>query len=161
MYVTKIQEVLHQLNLILKLWHRIQIVSKAHFSPMGALVRNEPLKRHVPQWSVLGTLVFLKNTFVISSLVLLLFYTGTPYRYQPDSPCFPLWTSLKVRFPFTADDSEITFDPGDIITHIEQIDAGWWQGLGPHGVFGLFPANYVELLPCQPRWRHLSAVTSR
>ncbi|CAH0584077.1 unnamed protein product [Chrysodeixis includens] len=50
-----------------------------------------------------------------------------------------------------ADESEITFDPGDIITHIEQIDAGWWQGLGPHGVFGLFPANYVELLPCQPR----------
>ncbi|CAK1550639.1 unnamed protein product [Leptosia nina] len=50
-----------------------------------------------------------------------------------------------------ADDTEITFDPGDIITHIEQIDAGWWQGLGPHGVFGLFPANYVELLPCDPR----------
>lgn len=50
-----------------------------------------------------------------------------------------------------ADESEITFDPGDIITHIEQIDAGWWQGLGPHGVFGLFPANYVELLPCHPR----------
>lgn len=50
-----------------------------------------------------------------------------------------------------ADESEITFDPGDIITHIEQIDAGWWQGLGPRGMFGLFPANYVELLPCQPR----------
>ncbi|KAJ8716305.1 hypothetical protein PYW08_013590 [Mythimna loreyi] len=50
-----------------------------------------------------------------------------------------------------ADESEITFDPGDIISHIEQIDAGWWQGLGPHGLFGLFPANYVELLPCQPR----------
>ncbi|KPJ02122.1 PREDICTED: drebrin-like protein [Papilio xuthus] len=50
-----------------------------------------------------------------------------------------------------ADESEITFDPGDIITHIEQIDAGWWQGLGPRGVFGLFPANYVELLPCHPR----------
>ncbi|RVE50602.1 hypothetical protein evm_004726 [Chilo suppressalis] len=50
-----------------------------------------------------------------------------------------------------ADESEITFDPGDIITHIEQIDAGWWQGLGPHGVFGLFPANYVELLPAHPR----------
>ncbi|KAG7296272.1 hypothetical protein JYU34_021397 [Plutella xylostella] len=49
-----------------------------------------------------------------------------------------------------ADESEITFDPGDIITHIEQIDAGWWQGLGPRGVFGLFPANYVELLPCAP-----------
>ncbi|KAG6461862.1 drebrin-like protein [Manduca sexta] len=50
-----------------------------------------------------------------------------------------------------ADESEITFDPGDIITHIEQIDAGWWQGLGPHGDFGLFPANYVELLPAKPR----------
>lgn len=50
-----------------------------------------------------------------------------------------------------ADDSEITFDPGDIITHIDQIDEGWWQGLGPQGTFGLFPANYVELLPCKPR----------
>lgn len=46
-----------------------------------------------------------------------------------------------------ADESEITFDPGDVITHIEQVDAGWWQGLGPRGHFGLFPANYVELLP--------------
>ncbi|GBP37824.1 Drebrin-like protein [Eumeta japonica] len=50
-----------------------------------------------------------------------------------------------------ADETEITFDPGDIITHIDQIDEGWWQGLGPSGVFGLFPANYVELLPCKPR----------
>ncbi|XP_013192790.1 drebrin-like protein A [Amyelois transitella] len=50
-----------------------------------------------------------------------------------------------------ADSSEITFDPGDIITHIEQVDAGWWQGLGPHGSFGLFPANYVELLPARLR----------
>ncbi|KAL0277680.1 UNVERIFIED_CONTAM: hypothetical protein PYX00_004888 [Menopon gallinae] len=45
-----------------------------------------------------------------------------------------------------ADDTEITFDPGDIITHIDQIDEGWWQGVGPDGVFGLFPANYVELI---------------
>lgn len=45
-----------------------------------------------------------------------------------------------------ADETEISFDPGDIITHIDQIDAGWWQGLGPDGTFGLFPANYVQLL---------------
>lgn len=45
-----------------------------------------------------------------------------------------------------ADDTEISFDPDDIITHIEQIDAGWWQGLAPNGAYGLFPANYVELL---------------
>lgn len=70
------------------------------------------------------------------------------------------------------DESEITFDPGDIITHIDEIDDGWWQGpynsivdiilesipkiiqyfqifsgLGPDGfTFGLFPANYVELI---------------
>ncbi|PSN30802.1 Drebrin-like protein [Blattella germanica] len=42
-----------------------------------------------------------------------------------------------------ADATEITFDPGDIITHIDQIDEGWWQGLGPDGTFGLFPANYL------------------
>ncbi|XP_065360335.1 drebrin-like protein isoform X2 [Calliphora vicina] len=45
-----------------------------------------------------------------------------------------------------ADESEITFDPGDVITHIDQIDEGWWQGLGPDGTYGLFPANYVEIL---------------
>ncbi|XP_004537721.1 drebrin-like protein isoform X1 [Ceratitis capitata] len=45
-----------------------------------------------------------------------------------------------------ADESEITFDPGDLITHIDQIDEGWWQGLGPDGTYGLFPANYVEII---------------
>lgn len=45
-----------------------------------------------------------------------------------------------------ADESEINFDPGDVITHIDQIDEGWWQGLGPDGSYGLFPANYVELI---------------
>lgn len=45
-----------------------------------------------------------------------------------------------------ADDTEITFDPGDIITHIDAIDEGWWQGLGPDGTYGLFPANYVEVV---------------
>lgn len=50
------------------------------------------------------------------------------------------------NIPITDDESEITFDPGDIITHIDQIDEGWWQGLGPDGTYGLFPANYVELI---------------
>lgn len=54
--------------------------------------------------------------------------------------------SFFVSHTFTDDESEITFDPGDIITHIDQIDEGWWQGLGPDGTYGLFPANYVELL---------------
>lgn len=37
-----------------------------------------------------------------------------------------------------ADDTEISFDPGDVITHIEVVDPGWWQGLC-HGTYGLFP----------------------
>lgn len=45
-----------------------------------------------------------------------------------------------------ADDTEITFDPDDIITGIEMIDDGWWRGFGPDGHFGMFPANYVERL---------------
>ncbi|CAB4066979.1 DBNL [Lepeophtheirus salmonis] len=38
-----------------------------------------------------------------------------------------------------ADTTEITFDPNQVITHIEKIDPGWWQGVGPDGKFGLFP----------------------
>ncbi|XP_023694286.1 drebrin-like b isoform X4 [Paramormyrops kingsleyae] len=45
-----------------------------------------------------------------------------------------------------ADDTEISFDPDEIITGIEMIDEGWWRGYGPEGRFGMFPANYVELL---------------
>ncbi|XP_067414090.1 hematopoietic lineage cell-specific protein [Emydura macquarii macquarii] len=42
-------------------------------------------------------------------------------------------------------DDEISFDPNDIITHIETVDEGWWRGCC-HGRVGLFPANYVKLL---------------
>lgn len=49
-------------------------------------------------------------------------------------------------FSSTADDTEITFDPDDIITGIEMVDEGWWRGYGPDGRYGMFPANYVELL---------------
>ncbi|XP_041088406.1 drebrin-like protein B isoform X2 [Polyodon spathula] len=45
-----------------------------------------------------------------------------------------------------ADDTEISFDPDDIITEIEMIDEGWWRGYAPDGRFGMFPANYVEIL---------------
>ncbi|KFQ56429.1 Drebrin-like, partial [Nestor notabilis] len=44
------------------------------------------------------------------------------------------------------DDTEISFDPENIITNIEMIDEGWWRGYGPDGHFGMFPANYVELI---------------
>ncbi|XP_063697165.1 drebrin-like protein [Culicoides brevitarsis] len=64
-------------------------------------------------------------------------------NYDPD-------TMLKARALYdyqAADETEISFDPGDLITHIDQIDEGWWQGLAPDGVsYGLFPSNYVELI---------------
>ncbi|ELU11497.1 hypothetical protein CAPTEDRAFT_50443, partial [Capitella teleta] len=43
-----------------------------------------------------------------------------------------------------ADDDELTFDPGELITNIEFIDPDWWKGQC-RGAVGLFPANYVEL----------------
>lgn len=47
----------------------------------------------------------------------------------------------------SADDTEISFDPDEIITNIEQIDDGWWRGVRQlDGSYGLFPANYVELI---------------
>ncbi|XP_066153204.1 src substrate cortactin isoform X2 [Euwallacea fornicatus] len=42
-----------------------------------------------------------------------------------------------------AADDEISFDPDNLITHIEKIDEGWWRGLCK-GKYGLFPANYVQ-----------------
>ncbi|XP_073095334.1 drebrin-like protein isoform X8 [Manis javanica] len=51
-----------------------------------------------------------------------------------------------------ADETEISFDPENLITGIEVIDEGWWRGYGPDGHFGMFPANYVELIEtAQPR----------
>ncbi|XP_055587479.1 src substrate cortactin isoform X2 [Uranotaenia lowii] len=44
-----------------------------------------------------------------------------------------------------AADDEISFDPDDRITHIEMIDEGWWRGLC-NNHYGLFPANYVQLI---------------
>ncbi|XP_069140467.1 drebrin-like protein A [Argopecten irradians] len=45
-----------------------------------------------------------------------------------------------------SDETEITFDPDDIITNVDQIDPGWWMGTDPSGKHGMFPANYVELI---------------
>ena len=47
---------------------------------------------------------------------------------------------------YSENDEEISFDPGEIITEIEPIDEGWWKGRGPDGGYGMFPANYVELI---------------
>lgn len=43
------------------------------------------------------------------------------------------------------EDDEISFAVDDMITDIEKIDAGWWKGQCK-GRYGLFPANYVQLI---------------
>ena len=63
--------------------------------------------------------------------------------------CFFQLTHITVIFPisFLADDTEISFDVEEVITNIEKIDPGWWRGVRKlDGSYGLFPANYVELV---------------
>jgi hypothetical protein len=43
-----------------------------------------------------------------------------------------------------AEDNEISFKTGDVIAGITQPDPDWWHG-NVNGVWGLFPANYVQL----------------
>ena len=42
-----------------------------------------------------------------------------------------------------AGDDEVTFDPGDVIEDIDEIDEGWWMG-SVNGKRGLFPSNYAQ-----------------
>uniref|UniRef100_A0A8C6TNY7 Drebrin n=1 Tax=Neogobius melanostomus TaxID=47308 RepID=A0A8C6TNY7_9GOBI len=47
------------------------------------------------------------------------------------------------------DDSELSFELGDIIIDVEAVDKGWWRGYSQDGRQGLFPANYVETISPQ------------
>ncbi|KAG7481327.1 hypothetical protein MATL_G00065450 [Megalops atlanticus] len=44
------------------------------------------------------------------------------------------------------DDSELSLEPGDIISAVETVDKAWWRGCSKDGRQGLFPANYVETI---------------
>lgn len=56
-----------------------------------------------------------------------------------------MWSLL--TFPLAEDDGELTFDVNERIINIEQIDEGWWRGVRElDGSYGIFPANYVELV---------------
>ncbi|KAJ3582810.1 hypothetical protein NHX12_000217, partial [Muraenolepis orangiensis] len=76
-------------------------------------------------------------------------------RYQPLSPdnnTCPLrivWRDKCVRalYDYQAEDeSEISFEPGDVISNVEMVDKAWWRGCSKDGRQGLFPANYVETI---------------
>ena len=49
------------------------------------------------------------------------------------------------------EDNEMDLIEGELIEQIEQLDEGWWSGVGAHGgKQGLFPANYVEVVEAAP-----------
>ena len=53
-------------------------------------------------------------------------------------------TCCKAIYAYTAlESNEISFVEQDIITNINEIDEGWWQG-EINGMTGVFPANHVE-----------------
>ncbi|NXA56827.1 DBNL protein, partial [Nothocercus julius] len=70
---------------------------------------------------------------------------GAEYQQAPDLTGKGLCARALYDYQ-AADDTEISFDPENVITNIEMIDEGWWRGYGPDGHFGMFPANYVELI---------------
>jgi hypothetical protein len=58
----------------------------------------------------------------------------------------------KVAFGYTAEETnEIDLVEGDIITIVAMDDSGWWTGITSSGKEGLFPGNYVQILPDTPQ----------
>ena len=46
-----------------------------------------------------------------------------------------------------AEDNELELREGELVTHIEMVDPDWWMGTNARGEQGLFPSNYVEVVP--------------
>ncbi|TPX43830.1 hypothetical protein SeLEV6574_g04842 [Synchytrium endobioticum] len=54
-------------------------------------------------------------------------------------------TTATAIYAYTAEESnEISFDEGEIITNVHEIDANWWQGQNSKGDTGLFASNFVQ-----------------
>lgn len=52
------------------------------------------------------------------------------------------------RFDFTAEGAdELSFRRGDVIEVVGHENDNWWHGRIPGGQSGLFPSNYVDVLP--------------
>ncbi|XP_050343897.1 SH3 domain-containing kinase-binding protein 1 isoform X2 [Nymphalis io] len=72
-----------------------------------------------------------------------------PVEPAPALPPKPVKEQCRVLFPYSAvNDDELTLSEGDIVNIVSKDapDRGWWKG-ELHGRVGLFPDNFVQLLP--------------
>lgn len=56
---------------------------------------------------------------------------------SPGEHCVRLLTSTTGMQ--AQEDNEMDLNEGELIEQIEQLDEGWWSGVGPGGKQGLFP----------------------
>jgi hypothetical protein len=57
---------------------------------------------------------------------------------------------MRVEYPFDAEsDSEMSIVPGELVSVIEEVDAGWYIGeiVGSEFRTGMFPATYCVIVP--------------
>eukprot|EP01095_Lingulamoeba_sp_RSL-Kostka_P015142 TRINITY_DN686_c0_g2_i1.p1 TRINITY_DN686_c0_g2~~TRINITY_DN686_c0_g2_i1.p1 ORF type:complete len:475 (+),score=168.75 TRINITY_DN686_c0_g2_i1:583-2007(+) len=67
---------------------------------------------------------------------------------EPQNPASDNSSTIKARAEYdyeAADETELGFQEGDIITIILQDESGWWQG-ELNGVVGLFPGSYTTII---------------
>ncbi|EJD08583.1 uncharacterized protein FOMMEDRAFT_117069 [Fomitiporia mediterranea MF3/22] len=71
-----------------------------------------------------------------------------PAPTQPALPAAGNGVCAVVLYDYEAEEeNEMPLTEGETIEQIEQIDEGWWSGVGAGGTkSGLFPANYVEII---------------
>ncbi|XP_063911799.1 SH3 domain-containing kinase-binding protein 1-like isoform X2 [Zophobas morio] len=80
--------------------------------------------------------------------------TNNSGSHEPVPPLFakPVKTFCEVKFPYKAqNEDELTLREGDLVTLISKDgqDPGWWKG-ELNGLVGVFPDNFVTLLPLFP-----------
>uniref|UniRef100_A0A3Q3EMG9 Si:dkey-40c11.2 n=1 Tax=Labrus bergylta TaxID=56723 RepID=A0A3Q3EMG9_9LABR len=88
------------------------------------------------------------ETCISFPFICLVFYN---YNLSPFSSLIQVLAEqqmcVRALYDYQAEDeSEISFEPGDIITDVETVDKAWWRGFSKDGRQGLFPANYVETI---------------
>eukprot|EP00038_Savillea_parva_P011742 m.199773 g.199773 ORF g.199773 m.199773 type:complete len:236 (-) comp20824_c0_seq2:188-895(-) len=90
-----------------------------------------------------------RRTAVVRACARILHDLGLEDAFAADGGGAPAAAAAAIRaramFDYqAADPDELTFNEGDVINSVAQIDDAWWKG-ELRGVVGLFPANFVQL----------------